>query len=151
MINDNDRELFGVTIEISLAIAANDLEAAEALIKKVNGMRLTDSSVQILIDAMDAENIVGLKPGEPDAYVALVNGLDCIVNKEYRLKLHNLTVALDKNDRSGLKTFVDQAVSADQLLDSVENDYRYISMLIRACLILKDYQSMEAIRGKLVN
>lgn len=150
MITANDRELLEIVIDISQIIWKNDVEATPKLIERVNSIELEPNQLSMITDAVGVESALDIKViGDRDAYLELVDGLNCVTNKAYLRKVRHLSRALEMRDLEQLRVIVDNAKTAEALLDPVENDAIYLTFLIRACLILRDYDSMEVIRNRL--
>lgn len=150
MITANDRELLEIVIDISQVIWKNDIESTPKLIERINSIELEPNQLSMITDAVGVESALDIKViGERDAYLELVEGLNCVTNKAYLKKVRRLTRALEMRDLEMLRAIIDEAKAAENFLDPVENDAIYLTFLIRACLITRDYDSMEVIRNRL--
>ena len=111
-------------------------------------MELTAEQAQTIAQTVELDRLEG-RYGQAEAYLRFVEGLDCITDKAYRVKMLRARTALESMDQAAMGALLEEALSAGTLLDPTENDYAYVSMLLRMCLVRKDYAAMERLRGKL--
>lgn len=149
MMTEQETAFVSAVMDIGKAVAENDTARADELCAAVNQMELTEEQEQTLGETVALDRLDG-RYTQAEAYLRFVEGLDCITDKSYRVKMLRARTALESMDQTAMGELLEEALSTKTLLDPVENDYAYVSMLLRMCLVRRDYDAMERLRGKLV-
>jgi hypothetical protein len=147
-ISTEDRDYLVLMIDLRTCLANNDVALAESVRDAVNEMDPSDKIADVIEDLIKDENLID-RPGSVDAYQIIVNGVDCVRNREHKLTVMDAAKAYHSKDLSAISTWLDEKALESIDLDSEENPRVYIAFLIRLCAISRRYDKMQEIREKL--
>lgn len=144
MIDREEAQFLATTIEFETCLLQNSTEKAKTLCKTLNGMNLSVTQKATLNDTVDActqnQDIQGT-----DALSYILNNLDCIENREIRVRTLEIADAIRLRDREKGKELLDRLVKPD-MFEGTDNTFSYARSLITVCRIVRDYDRMEQIR-----
>ena len=148
MISTQDRDFLIILMNIENCIVNNDVATAELLCETVNAMSLSTDEINNINDTVIPEHLEELYK-ESDAYRVLTTGINCIANKEYKMKLLEANSILYSKDIKKMDEWINEIVTDTLCFDGELNEAYYAKILIRICSITKRYDKMDIVRRKL--
>ena len=148
MISTQDRDFLIILMNIENCIVNNDVATAELLCETVNAMSLSTDEINNINDTVIPEHLEELYK-ESDAYRVLITGINCIVNKEYKMKVLEANSILYSKDIKKMDEWINEIVTDTLCFDEELNEAYYAKILIRICSITKRYDKMDIVRRKL--
>jgi hypothetical protein len=147
-ISTEDRDYLVTLIDLRTCIATNDVSLAERARDALNAMESSDDQSKLVNDALyDSELIAN--GGSADAYRVIINGVDCVNDKEHKLAVLDAAALSTSKDADEISAWLDQNVP--NLIDFSDGDSprAYATLLIRMCTTAKRYDKMDEVRAKL--
>lgn len=147
MITSEDKAFLLALIDINKAIAENDTALAASVCETVNAMELTEDQANSINDSVVMEQFQESNAG-CDAYKTLVEDLNCIRDRAYKLFLLDANMTLHTRDKNAINDFLDNRAMAGLDIDTEANQLFCARVLIHMCFVAKRYDKMEKIREK---
>lgn len=148
MLTAEDCTYLSAIIDLNTCIADNDTTLAESARDALNALEQSDVLINAVGDAVKEGSLLS-HPESADAFRVIIEGVTCVKDREYKLKVLETMAVVAKGSADELSAWLEMNAVESLDLSCEENQRAYASYLIRMCVAAKRYDIMESIRTKL--
>lgn len=138
---------FALIVDLIDAWKNDDLTRAETLVNQLNSLTIDALEKGSINDSINLSNNMAIDSVN-STYTYIVNNLNCVTDRDYKLKFAHAAGFLAKADKENSLTFIMDTITESTETFKSYATLQYCSVLIRICLYYRYYDELNLLRDK---